>query len=226
MISMPCLSCGKLLQIPEQYAGQRGRCDGCFAEIIVPLRADTPPPLEDFYAVESARALSQHALSSRRHKSSISPATFRQGPEYIDAGGRYESDNSPATTRDSEPRTSRTLPKSDDNTFIRVFAARMANGESMSSPVDLQFYQNNAAAIEAELLSLAESKPKNGKPEESLERTQGQSEATINVQCPRCGRNLSIPYRYAGQRGRCNGCQGEICVPILSIRPRFDSPGQ
>lgn len=36
MLSVGCPTCGKLLQIPEAYAGQRGRCNGCKNEIQVP----------------------------------------------------------------------------------------------------------------------------------------------------------------------------------------------
>jgi len=45
MINVQCPQCGKQLAIPEQYAGQRGRCNGCGSEIIVPLLQAGPPPL-------------------------------------------------------------------------------------------------------------------------------------------------------------------------------------
>jgi len=36
----------------------------------------------------------------------------------------------------------------------------------------------------------------------------------ISLRCPRCGKVLNIPSQYAGKAGRCNGCGGQIIVPI------------
>ena len=36
----------------------------------------------------------------------------------------------------------------------------------------------------------------------------------IAVECPHCGKRLSIPERYAGQTGKCNACEGRIVVPL------------
>ncbi|NLF58728.1 MAG: hypothetical protein GX580_13920 [Candidatus Hydrogenedens sp.] len=41
----------------------------------------------------------------------------------------------------------------------------------------------------------------------------------ICVICPQCGKQLAIPEQYAGQRGRCNGCGGEITVPVIQAGP-------
>lgn len=41
----------------------------------------------------------------------------------------------------------------------------------------------------------------------------------IDLQCPQCGKQLAIPEQYAGQRGRCNGCGGDIVVPVLQAGP-------
>lgn len=45
-ITVQCPSCGKVLQIPEKYAGQSGRCNKCGATIAVPPVLEAmPPPL-------------------------------------------------------------------------------------------------------------------------------------------------------------------------------------
>jgi len=37
----------------------------------------------------------------------------------------------------------------------------------------------------------------------------------IPITCPYCGKKLSIPEQYAGQKGKCNKCGGRITVPTL-----------
>lgn len=36
MLELPCPACGQVLRIPEQYAGQTGRCRHCGSPIVVP----------------------------------------------------------------------------------------------------------------------------------------------------------------------------------------------
>lgn len=41
MINLKCNSCGQILRIPEQYAGQQGKCNGCGADILVPRKKES-----------------------------------------------------------------------------------------------------------------------------------------------------------------------------------------
>jgi uncharacterized RDD family membrane protein YckC len=45
----------------------------------------------------------------------------------------------------------------------------------------------------------------------------------LAVTCPSCGKMLQIPKEFAGKRGRCNGCKGEIQVPSLSTPQTLSS---
>lgn len=44
-------------------------------------------------------------------------------------------------------------------------------------------------------------------------------EPDLIVGCPKCGQVLSIPAKYAGQKGRCNKCGAEISVPYVAPEP-------
>ncbi len=46
MIDVRCPQCGKSLQVPDQYAGQQGRCSGCGGPITVPVLQSTAPPVQ------------------------------------------------------------------------------------------------------------------------------------------------------------------------------------
>lgn len=67
MIKVRCASCGKTLQLPDQFAGKRGKCPGCQVMLTVPaaptaapapapapakVRKPAPPPVEEVEEVE------------------------------------------------------------------------------------------------------------------------------------------------------------------------------
>lgn len=35
----------------------------------------------------------------------------------------------------------------------------------------------------------------------------------IKVECPSCGKNLNLPDKYAGKKGKCPGCQEMLTIP-------------
>lgn len=45
---------------------------------------------------------------------------------------------------------------------------------------------------------------------------------TIPVRCPKCNALLQVPEQFAGQRGRCVHCQGDIQVPAMAV-PVFEA---
>lgn len=55
MLAVTCPTCGKVLQIPAEYAGQRGRCNGCKNQIQVPSLS-TPPLLSPAQATSPGPA--------------------------------------------------------------------------------------------------------------------------------------------------------------------------
>lgn len=42
----------------------------------------------------------------------------------------------------------------------------------------------------------------------------------IEYACPNCGKNLVIPDKYAGTKGKCNACGNQIIVPIVTSATR------
>lgn len=74
-------------------------------------------------------------------------------PEYQEfLDWKKSNTSSPTPTVDVKPATNQPSPQRTPKSF----AEELASGKNLNSPEDLQFYQNNASAIEKELTSMAE----------------------------------------------------------------------
>lgn len=67
MISIKCPHCGNTLNIPDQYAGQTGKCKECGNQIIVPIPCQ-PPPAPAFDVCADIQAKLEDAEQNRVSK--------------------------------------------------------------------------------------------------------------------------------------------------------------
>ena len=98
MIKVRCAKCGKTLNIPDQFAGKKGKCPGCQEMLIIPA---PPAPVEE---VEEAQEIEEEPAeeveAEEEERIADRPANRRSRPDRGRGRGRARG---PAGRRGSVP---------------------------------------------------------------------------------------------------------------------------